>query len=137
MALADSDGLPLAVHIAGGNRFDSVLTEGTLDAAFVESLPPRLIADKAWDGRALQLRLKQERGIELIAPKRKNSRRHQDGRMLRRYKRRWMVERLFAWLKRWRRIATRWERKAENFLGFVQLGCVILLLRRLHPKTRL
>ncbi len=57
--------------------------------------------------------------------------------MLRRYKRRWKVERLFAWLKRWRRIATRWERKAENFLGFVQLGCVILLLRWLHPKTRL
>lgn len=103
----------------------------------MESLPPRLIADKAWDGRALQLRLKQERGIELISPKWKNSRRHQDGRMLRRYKRRWKVERLFAWLKRWRRIATRWEHKAENFLGFVQLGCVILLLRRLHPKTRL
>nr|WP_253903454.1 IS5 family transposase [Corallococcus exiguus] len=137
MAIADSDGLPLAVHIAGGNRFDSVLTEGTLDAAFVESLPPRLIADKAWDGRALQLRLRQERGIELIAPKRKNSRRHQDGRMLRRYMRRWKVERLFAWLKRWRRIATRWEQKAENFLGFVQLGCVVLRLRRLHPKTRL
>jgi transposase len=114
-----------------------VLTEGTLDAAFVEWLPPRLIADKAWDGRALQLRLKQERGIELIAPKKKNSRRPQDGRMLRRYKRRWKVERLFAWLKRWRRIATRWEHKAENFLGFVHLGCIILLLRRLHPKTRL
>ena len=137
MAVADSNGLPLAVHIASGNRFDSVLTEATLDAAFVEKLPPRLIADRAWDGLALDLRLSGERGIELIAPQKRRSRRKQDGRKLRRYKRRWKVERLFAWLKRWRRIATRWEARAENFLGFVHLGCVVLLLRKLFPKARL
>ncbi|MEM1415740.1 MAG: transposase, partial [Myxococcota bacterium] len=39
------------------------------------------------------------------------------------------VERLFAWLKRMRRIATRWERKAENYLGFLHLGCAVILLR--------
>ena len=137
MAVADSHGLPLAVYIAAGNRFDSVLTERTLDAAFVEELPPRLIADKAWDGAVLQRRLKEERGIDLIAPKKSNSSRKQDGRKLRRYKRRWKIERLFAWLKRWRRIATRWERKADNFLGFVQLGCIVLLLRKLHPVSPL
>jgi transposase len=114
-----------------------VLTEATLDAAFVEKLPPRLIADKAWDGGTLQRRLLKERGIDLIAPKKTNSTRKQDGRKLRRYKRRWKIERLFAWLKRWRRISTRWERKAENFLGLVHLGCVVLLLRKLHPKARL
>lgn len=114
-----------------------MLTERTLDAAFVEELPPRLIGDKAWDGGALQARLKNERGIDLIAPKKANSRRFQDGRKLRRYRRRWKVERLFAWLKRWRRIATRWEKKADNFLGFVQLGCIVLLLRALCSKARL
>jgi transposase len=114
-----------------------VLTEGTLDAAFVEKLPPRLIADKAWDGAPLQRRLLEERGIDLIAPKKANSRRKQDGRKLRRYKRRWKVERLFAWLKRWRRLSTRWEHKAENFLGFVHVGCIVLLLRTLFPRTRL
>jgi transposase len=119
-----------------------VLTDRTLDAAFVEELPPRLIADKAWDSATLQDRLLQERGIELIAPKRggkRKSRRKQDGRSMRRYRRRWKVERLFSWLKRWRRITTRWERKAENFLAFVQLGCVVLLLRKCTKKrsTRL
>lgn len=114
-----------------------MLTEGTLDAAFVEKLPPRLIADKAWDGGVLQRRLLEERGIDLIAPKKKNSRRKQDGRKLRRYKRRWKVERLFAWLKRWRRLSTRWEHKAENFLGLVHVGCIVLLLRKLFPGTRL
>ncbi len=99
----------------------------------MEELPPRLIADKAWDSSKMQRALKEERGIELIAPTKRNSRRKQDGRSLRRYKRRWKVERLFAWLKRWRRIATRWERKADNYLGMLHLGCAVLLLRKLHP----
>lgn len=131
MALADRDGLPLSIVIADGARHDSVLTDRTLDAAHVEELPPRLIADKAWDGQALKDRLLSERGIELIAPKKKGSRRKQDGRSLRRYRRRWKVERLFAWLKRWRRLACRWERSAENFLGMLQIGCAVVLLRRI------
>lgn len=138
MALTDRHGLPLSVLIESGARHDSVLTDRTLDAAFVEELPPRLIGDKAWDSAQLQQSLLAERGIELIAPKRggkRPSRRKHDGRSMRRYRRRWKVERLFAWLKRWRRIATRWEHKAENFLAFVQLGCVILLLRKCTRKS--
>ena len=111
MALADSNGLPLAVAIAGGNRHDSVLTDRTLDAAFVDELPPKLIADKAWDSEKLQIALKEEREIELIAPvrsgKKRKHKRKQDGRSLHRYKRRWKVERLFAWLKQFRRVSTR------------------------------
>jgi transposase len=48
----------------------------------------------------------------------------QDGRPLRRYKRRWKVERLFAWLGNYRRLVVRYERNADNFLGFVHLGCI-------------
>ncbi len=55
----------------------------------------------------------------------------QDGRKLRRYKRRWKVERLFAWLGNFRRLVVRYERRAENYLGFVHLGCVVILLRYL------
>jgi transposase len=135
MAIADRNGLPLALHLASGNRYDSVLTEGTLDAAFVAELPPRLIGDKAWDAKALQQRLWTERGIDLIAPKRGGTRpstRRQDGRKLRRYKRRWRVESLFAQLKRFRRIATRWDVKSANFFGFLQLACSVLLLRALR-----
>jgi len=133
MALANSDGLPLSIAIDGGNRHDIVLTDRTLDAAFVDELPQKLIADKAWDSAKLQARLLEERNIELISPKRggqRPSKRKQDGRALRRYKRRWKVERLFAWLKRFRRIGTRWESKSENYLGFLHLGCMMLLLRR-------
>ncbi len=108
------------------------LVQQTLDARFVEALPERLIGDRAYDSDPLDAELAAQ-GVELISPHRRNRKkpRTQDGRVLRRYKRRWKVERLFAWLHNFRRVVTRWERKAQNFLGFVQLGCIIILLRRL------
>lgn len=131
MALADGNGLPLAVSIESGSRHDVALVDQTLDEAFVDELSPRLIADKAFDSAPLEKRLRDERGVELISSvRRKNGKRKQDGRKLRRYKRRWKVERLFAWLKRFRRIAIRYERKSENFLGFLHLACILLLTRR-------
>ena len=54
----------------------------------------------------------------------------QDGRKLRRYKRRWKIERLFAHLGNFRRLVVRYERYPQNFLAFLQLGCIKLLLRR-------
>ena len=71
--------------------------------------------------------------MELIAPHiRVRSRPpSQDVRGLRRYRRRWKIERLFAWLHNFRRVVTRWEYHAANFLGMVQLVCVVILLRHL------
>jgi transposase len=90
-----------------------------------------LIADRGYDSDPLDARLAQQ-GIELIAPHRSNRRRAptQDGRSLRRYRRRWKIERLFAWLQNFRRLVARYERHAENFLGMVQLGCIIILSRQ-------
>ena len=133
MALADSDGLPLAVTVAKGSRHDVVLVDQTLDDAFLNELPAKLIGDKAFDSAKLQRESLDERNMELIAPTRGGSRpskRRQDGRAMRRYRRRWKVEALFALLKQFRRIATRWERKSSNYFGFVQLGCIAIMLRR-------
>ena len=69
-------------------------------------------------------------GVEMVSPHNpKRRRKTQDGRKLRRYRRRWRIERLFAWLMRCRRLVTRYEQKAENFLGLVQLACARLLWR--------
>jgi transposase len=72
-----------------------------------------------------------EQDVELIAPHKSNRKKPptQDGRCLRRYKRRWKVERLFAWLQNFRRILVRYEYHDENYLGFVHLGCMLILLR--------
>lgn len=55
----------------------------------------------------------------------------QDLRKLRRYRRRWLVERLFSWLLNFRRLVTRYEYRADNYLAFCKLGCIAVLLRRI------
>ena len=132
MAIADRSGLPVAAWISSASPAEVTLVEETIDASFLRVAPDRLIGDKAYESDDLDQRLWNERKIELIAPHRSN-RKHktQDGRPLRRYVRRWKVERLFAWLQNFRRIVTRYERHPENFQGFVHIGCLCILLRRL------
>ena len=98
MAIADRAGLPLAVHVAAASPHEVTLVEPTLAACVVDARPEHLIGDKAYDSDPLDARLA-EQGIELIAPHRSNRQKPktQEGRPLRRYKRRWKVERLFAW----------------------------------------
>ena len=89
-----------------------------------------MIGDKAYDSDDLDDKLKRK-GVELIAPHRSNRKlKTQDGRALRRYARRWLVERFFAWLQWKRRLLVRWEYYANNFLGFVQLASITMMLKR-------
>ena len=105
--------------------------EEVLAGSFLDELPARLIGDKAYDSDPLDKKLAAEYGIELIAPNRRRKRKTQDGRKLRRYRRRWKVERLFAWMHNFRRLVTRWEYLIENFLGFVRLACIHMMLKYL------
>jgi len=95
--------------------------------------PILLIGDRAYDSDRLDKELLIEENVRLVAPHRNNrvAAVTQDGRQLRRYRNRWRVERLFAWLHNFRTLVVRWERYAENFLGMVQLGCIKILLRYL------
>ena len=132
MAVADGAGLPIAVCIESASPHEVTLVEKLIDQRFVRRQPKRLIGDMAYDSDPLDKRLAR-RKIQMISPHRSNRRRPatQDGRALRRYKRRWRVERLFAWLQNYRRIVVRYEYHAENYLGFVLLGCALILLRHL------
>ena len=92
----------------------------------------RLIYDRAADSLPLRRRLKSERKIELICPQRSNQKmKVQDGRKLRRYSRRWKIERTNAWLQNFRRVLVRFDRKIAMFTGFVILACIIITLRQL------
>ena len=130
MAVADGTGLPLAVYAESATPHEVTLVRETLLETFTDELPDRLIGDKAYDSDPLDAELASA-GIEMIAPHRAKRRKPptQDGRALRRYRRRWKVERLFAWLHNFRRIANRFDYYAENYLGFVHLGCIRILLR--------
>jgi transposase len=132
MALSDGSSSPLAVHAQSASPHEVTLVGATLERGFLkEEKPERLVGDRAYDSDPLDEALK-EQGIEMIVPHRKNRKKRstQDGRKLRRYKRRWKIERLFAWLHNFRRLVVRYEYKAENFLGMVQLACIVILLRK-------
>jgi transposase len=133
MAIADRSGLPVAIGIASASPHVVTLVGETIDSGFLAAAPERLIGDRAYDSDGLDERLREERGIELIAWHRSNRKRAKTpgGRPPRRMRRRWRVERLFAWLQNYRRLVTRYERHAENFLGFAYLGCICVLLRHL------
>lgn len=130
MAIADGASLPIAIHVESASPHEVTLVEETLEARFVHEQPEHLIGDKAYDSDPLDATLAEE-GIAMIAPHRRNRKKPktQDGRPLRRYKRRWKVERFFAWLQNFRRLVVRYEYYAENFLGFVHLGCIRIFLR--------
>jgi transposase len=107
------------------------LVEKTMDERIVPDVPERLIGDKAYDSDRLDRELMQTYGTEMIAPNRANRSQTQDGRPLRRYGRRWKIERLFAWLFNFRRLVVRYEYHAENFQGFLHLAAAVILLRHL------
>ena len=132
MAVADRSGLPIAVGIESGPRHEQKLVVATLQRSFLKKeLPKILIGDRAYDSDPLDRELA-AMGVEMISPPHPRRRsKLPDGRKLRRYKRRWKVERLFAWIFRSRRLVTRYEEKAENFLGLVQLACAQILWRQL------
>ena len=131
MAIADASGFPVAAHVESASPHEVKLVEETIDSGFTQYAPNKLIGDKAYDSDGLDQRLLDERHVEMVAPHRKGRKKPktQDGRKLRPYRRRWKVERMFAWLQNFRRIVVRYEYHADNFLGMVQLGCAIILLR--------
>ena len=130
MAVADGSGLPLAIYTESAAPHEVKLVERTITERFTDERPEKKIGDKAFDSDPLDKQLKKLE-IELIAPHKRNRKKvkTQDGRKLRRYKRRWKVERLFAWLQNFRRIVVRYEYHCDNYLGFVLLGCMLILLR--------
>ena len=95
----------------------------------IEAKPENLIGDRAYDSDQLDEQLRCE-GVQMIAPHTsRRKRKTQDGRRLRRYERRWIMERFFTWMQWRRRLVVRWEYYPMNFLGFVQLAAICILLR--------
>ncbi len=94
--------------------------------------PVRLIADRAYDSDPLRCNLRKQ-GIELVCPHRRNRKRPatQDGRALRRYRKRWRVERTIAWLGAYRRLVVRYERYTRLYLAFLHFACALIALRGL------
>lgn len=130
LVVADGQGLPLAVHVSSASPAEVKLIQHAISQLRPGSIE-RLIVDRAYDSDPLRMELADQE-IDLICPHRKGRKRPptQDGRKLPRYKRRWKVERLFAWLQNYRRIATRFEWYPEMYQAFVHVAFIMIIIKR-------
>jgi transposase len=130
----------LGAYLDSASPSEVTLLEKALDTVSVRHVhrpgrprkrPDRLVLDRGYDSNHLREQLV-KRGIDRIIPARSNNRQatHQDGRKLRRYKHRWIVERTFAWLGCFRRLVVRYDRSILVYSGFFHLACAMLTLRR-------
>ena len=131
MILTEGNGVPVAALAADASLGEPALLEPLLEQRVIRRRPQRLIYDRALDSDEHRRRL-QRLGIELICPHRKNRvrARLQDGRSLRRYRRRWKMERSNGWQHNFRRFALRHDWYLLMFTGFVQLACLKTILNR-------
>jgi putative transposase len=124
--------VPLAVVVAGANRHDMKLARATLEQIVVArpaptaEQPQGLCLDKGYDYDEVRATVAEfgftahirSRGEEAQELKREAGVRA----------RRWVVERAHSWLNRFRRLLIRWDKKAENYLGFLHFACALLAL---------
>ena len=131
--LTEGTGVPLGLAIDGANRHDSKMVEATLRSMPVKrprptrNQPQGLCLDKGYDYDSVRDLVQefgytahiQARGEEAQAIKRQAG-----------FKaRRWVVERTHSWMNRFRRLLTRWEKKADNYLGLLHLVCAVITYR--------
>ena len=133
--IVDGQGGPLGVVIAGANVHDTKLLEQTIDAMIVERSNPReheqhLALDKGYDnptGHTTVAKKNYTPHIRRIGEEKFDARGKQ-----KHPARRWVVERLLAWLSKCRAILVRFAKKSSNYLAVIQLACILLWFRRLH-----
>ena len=133
--LVDGDGGPLGVIVAGANVNDFKLLRSTLESVVVgrPECEQHLCLDKGYDnpvgreetaahGYIPHIRRIGEEKLDETGKKALPARR-------------WVVERTFAWLSKCRALLVRYEKKAANYLGLIQLACLLLWFRRYHRLT--
>lgn len=127
-ARCDAKGRPLGFTLTPGQAHD---TQGFLILLrMVGDRIKAMLADKGYDADAIRDALVAE-GIEPVIPSKSNRKAPIDyDREL--YKQRNLIERMFNKLKNWRRVATRYDKTAESFIGFISIAAVKLWLSFVH-----
>jgi putative transposase len=131
--LTEADGGPLAVVVAPANRPDAQLLAATIEAVVAERPPAgeveqHLCLDKGYDnpaGREAAASGGHTPHIRRIGEEKRPTPRHPGAKP-----RRWVVERTIGWLNKCRAILVRYNKRAENYLGLIQLACSLLWYRR-------
>jgi len=150
--VVDAGGAPFAIRIGPGNENERRQLVPLIDDLLELGVrPAELWADRGYDSAQLEQQLR-ERGIEPRISKRRRAgqplppgaptREVWRGRKRRttaadaNARHRWPVERTNSWLRNWRRVATRWERRPEHWLAVLQLAAAITIYHALERSFR-
>jgi putative transposase len=133
--VTEGSGGPLGIVVAGANVVDAQLLKATLEAIVVErpaDVEQNLCLDKGYDNPTAREALASFDYIPHIrpigeAPPKQSRRKYPP--------RRWVVERTFAWLSKCRALLVRYDKKAQNYLGLLQLACALLWYRRVAAAS--
>jgi len=131
--LTEGHGIPIGLAIEGANRNDMKLVRETIESIVIERPEPTeeepqgMCMDKGYDYQEVRDTLQEfgftahirSRGEEARALKKEAGERA----------RRWVVERTHSWMNKFRRILTRWEKKAENYAAFLHFACAMIAFR--------
>ena len=131
--LTEGHGVPIATVIDGANRHDMKLTRPTIESIIIErpelteEHPQGMCLDKGYDYDEVRDILHEFGFTAHIRP------RGEEAKVIKReagFKaRRWVVERTHSWMNRFRRLLVRWDKKPQNYLGFVHFACGLIALR--------
>jgi transposase len=126
----DKKGLPISFHLTGGEASDSRNFEMLLDTG-PDITPRAAVADKGYDAAANR-EAARERGICPVIPYRSNTKNKPAFFAKTLYKSRARIEQAFGKLKRFKRVAMRCEKSAQNYASFVAIACSVILIKSVH-----
>jgi len=131
--LGDQRGVPLGVVVGAANNHDQTLAEETLASIVVArpgptpSSPQNLCLDQGYDSP--RVRAQARRLNYVVHIRSRGEEKAELSTIPGARARRWVVERTHSWLNRFRKILVRFEKKACNYLGLIQLACAIICWR--------
>ena len=123
-ALTDARGLPIKVFLTPGQAHDLLGADALLTSLRKGDV---LLGDKAYDADWLRQRIEAQGAAPNIPDKSNRKEKHCFSKTL--YKERNRVERFFNKIKHFRRIATRFEKYAENYLAMIKLASIRIWMR--------
>ncbi len=132
MLLVDGNGIPLALTMRSAQQSEMKLALEVVDQATRK--PKRVVADRGYDWKVLRQELR-ARKITPYIPKRQGWKKDKPRKPMSKtltywYKKRWVVERSFAWLQNYRKLTVRWEHSTITYAGLMHLALVMLVLGR-------
>ncbi len=129
-ALVDAEGRPVSLRLTGGQIADCTEADALTDELGEGDI---LLADKGYDSNAIRAKAAERRAWANIPPKANRKGSFVFSRWV--YRQRNLVERYFCSIKQFRRVATRFDKLARNFLAAVLLASTRLWLRAYESRT--